>query len=487
MKNRYCCDEYARSAGLSRRVFVRTGGLAMVSFGFAPRFVGRVLGATVPSSGGRKVLVCVFQRGAVDGLSMIVPHGDKEYYKARNNIAIERPGRGNDRDCVIDLDGFFGLHPSLAPLQPWYRDGHLAIVHAVGSPDATRSHFDAQDYMETGAPGVKSTTDGWLNRLLAETAAAELSGAQALMRGMAVTQQDPRALSGRQASLTVGDLQRFLGGEGVPARRAPVTDEQTDQAAMAGNDMTDRRAQGEAARRQAQSARNSRAQSQRESLLSGFEALYGKNNEDDLVLAAGSEALDAVAFLKTADPLRYQPANRARYPGGLGRQLQQVAQLIKADVGLEIAFADIGGWDTHRQQGAAQGQLANRLTELGQALAAFSRDLGDRMEDVVVLTMSEFGRTVEQNGSQGTDHGHANACLVLGGAVNGGKVYGEWPGLEREQRYEGRDLAITTDFRDVFGEVADSHLSPRNPDALFPGYPLDRARYKGLIRVTPIP
>jgi uncharacterized protein (DUF1501 family) len=479
MKNRYCCDEYARATGFSRRVFIRTGGLAMVSFGFAPRFVGRALGATVPSTGGRKVLVCVFQRGAVDGLNMIVPHGDKEYYKARDNIAIERPGRGDDR--AIDLDGFFGLHPSLAPLQPWYRDGHLAIVHAVGSPDATRSHFDAQDYMETGAPGVKSTTDGWLNRLLAETADAELASTQALMRGMAVTQQDPRALSGRQASLTVGDLQQFLGGQGAPPRRAEVSDEQMDEANMAGNDRADQRAQAEAARRQAQAARGSRTQRQRESLVSGFEALYGKD-EDDLVLAAGTDALDAVSFLKTADPLRYQPTNGARYPGGLGRQLQQVAQLIKADVGLEIAFADIGGWDTHRQQGAAQGQLANRFTEFGGALAAFAQDLGDRMEDVVVLTMSEFGRTVEQNGSQGTDHGHANACLVLGGAVNGGEVYGQWPGLEREQRYEGRDLAITTDFRDVFGEVADSHLSPKNPDALFPGHPLDRSRYKGLIK-----
>ncbi len=481
MKNRYCCDEYARSTGLSRRVFVRTGGLAMVSFGFAPRFVGRVLGATAPSSGSRKVLVCVFQRGAVDGLSMIVPHGEKEYYKVRDGIAIERPGRGNDANRAIDLDGFFGLHPALAPLQPWYRDGHLAIVHAVGSPDATRSHFDAQDYMETGAPGVKSTTDGWLNRLLAETAEAELAGPQALMRGMAMTQQDPRALSGGQVSLTVGDLQQFLGGQGAPARRDQVSDQQMDEANMAGTDMSNRRAQAEAERRQAQSARDRRTQRQRESLLSGFEALYGKN-EDDLVLAAGSDALDAVSFLKTADPLRYQPANRARYPGGLGRQLQQVAQLIKADVGLEIAFADIGGWDTHRQQGAAQGQLANRLREFGQALAAFAQDLGDRMEDVVVLTMSEFGRTVEQNGSQGTDHGHANACLVLGGAVNGGKVYGEWPGLKREQRYEGRDLAITTDFRDVFGEVADTHLQPRNPDALFPGHPLDRRIYKGLIK-----
>ena len=474
MKKRYCCDEYVESTGVSRRVFIRTGGLAMVSFGLAPRFVGRALGATAPSQGGKKVLVCVFQRGAVDGLNMVVPHGEREYYRARDNIAIEGPGRGDNR--AIDLDGFFGLHPSLAPLQPWYRDGHLAVVHAVGSPDATRSHFDAQDYMETGTPGVKSTRDGWLNRLLAETAEAELVGPQALMRGLATTQQEPRALGGAHVSLTVGDLQQFLGGQGAPARRPQATDEQMADD-MAANDMSTAR-QAANARQQQQAGANQR---RRDALVSGFEALYG-SEEDDLVLSTGSEALDAVAFLKNADPLRYQAANGARYPGGLGRQLQHVAQLIKADVGLEIAFADIGGWDTHRQQGATQGALANRLNEFGQALAAFAQDLGDRMEDVVVLTMSEFGRTVEENGSQGTDHGHANACMVLGGQVNGGRVYGEWPGLEREQRYEGRDLAITTDFRDLFGEVADSHLSPANRDALFPGHVLDPRDYKGLIK-----
>jgi len=484
-KEKLCCDEYARAIkrcsvpGISRRVFVRTGGLALVSWGFAPRFIGRTLGAGAPPGAGKKALVCVFQRGAVDGLNMVVPHGEKLYYDARRSIAIPAPGRGDGR--AIDLDGFFGLHPALAPLQPWYRDGHLAIVHAVGSPDATRSHFDAQDYMETGTPGVKSTPDGWLNRLLAETAAAEQAAPQALTRGIALSPQEPRAMAGRQASLTVGDLQQFLGEGAAPARAAQRADE--DMPASGGNDMAGGDMAGDPdGRRTAAARRGGMSDEQRRSLLSGFEALYGAG-EDDLLLATGSEALDAVAFLKAADPLRYQPANGARYPrAGIGRQLQQVAQLIRADVGLEIAFTDIGGWDTHRQQGGAEGALAARLAELGGALAAFAQDLGDRMEDVVVLTMSEFGRTVEENGSGGTDHGHANAAMVLGGRVNGGRVYGEWPGLQPEQRYEGRDLAITTDFRDVFGEVADSHLTPRNPAALFPGHRLDRRNYKGLIR-----
>ena len=376
------------------------------------------------------------------------------------------------------------MHPSLAPLQPWFKDNHLAIVHAVGSPDATRSHFDAQDYMESGTPGVKTTADGWLNRLLAETAEAQLAAPRSLMRGVAMTQQDPRAIVGRQPSLTVGDLQQFLGGGGAPVRRAQDADEMMDETGdMAGNNAAGQVAgrQVAEARRRALAARSSNDARRREALVSGFEALYG-SDEDDLVLATGADALDAVAFLKSADPLQYRPANNARYPGGLGRQLQQVAQLIKADVGLEIAFTDIGGWDTHRQQGGATGLLANRLAEFGQALAAFAQDLGDRMENVVVLTMSEFGRTVEENGSRGTDHGHANACVVLGGPVNGGKVHGVWPGLDRDQLYEGRDLAITTDFRDLFGEVADVHLSPRTPDALFPGHRLDPRAYQGVIK-----
>lgn len=225
-----------------------------------------------------------------------------------------------------------------------------------------------------------------------------------------------------------------------------------------------------------------RRQRQRAALMSGFEALYGRDS-DDLLLTTGAEAMDAVAFLKSADPLRYRPQNGAQYPRGvLGQQLRQIAQLIRANVGLEIAFAEVGGWDTHVNQGGAQGQLALRLTELGSALAAFAQDLDDRLDEVVVLTMSEFGRTVEENGNIGTDHGHANASLLLGGGVNGGKVYGEWPGLAPEQRFEGRDLALTTDFRDLFAEVADLHLRPRDPRHLFPGHDLDRRHYRGLIR-----
>jgi len=450
-----------RAGRFSRRLFIRTGGLAMVSWGLAPRFVGRALGATAPASGDDRVLVCVFQRGAVDGLSMIVPHGDRAYYRARPNIAIPAPGRGDGR--ALDLDGFFGLHPAMAPLAPWYRDGHLAVVHAVGSPDATRSHFDAQDYMESGTPGVKSTASGWLNRLLAETGeAVATDAAGSLTRGIALTEGPPRSLAGPEPTLAVGDLGRFLD--------AGTTDGGPAAGNGPGSDLR-RRDRADALRR--------RVGVDRAALLSGFEALYGEDSRD-LVLSTGADALDAVAFLKSADPLGYRPDNGAEYPRApLGRQLRQVAQLIKA--GVEIAFADMDGWDTHANQGAVEGQLAQRLDEFAGALAAFARDLGDRMEDVVVLTMSEFGRTVEQNGNAGTDHGHANACLVLGGGVAGGRVYGRWPGLEPEQRDEGRDLALTTDCRDVFAEVAHRHLRPRGMDALFPGYDLDPRRYHGII------
>jgi uncharacterized protein (DUF1501 family) len=299
----------------------------------------------------------------------------------------------------------------------------MAIIHAVGSPDSTRSHFDAQDYMECGTPGVKVTQDGWLNRYLQTQHAREHQDTP--FRGVAIGPQLPRALRGVAPALAIDNLQAF-------GLRGP-----------------------EAAR---------------DRLTRAFEELY-QGSATGLVAASSQEAFEAVRMLKSVDPGAYQPANGAEYPrGALGNSLRQIAQLIKADVGLEIAFADVGGWDTHVNQGASEGQLAGRLTEFGQTIAAFSRDLGERMADVVVLTMSEFGRTVAENGNVGTDHGHATAMFALGGGVKGGRVYGEWPTLDPAKRFEGRDLAVTTDFRDLFAELLTKHLGATDLGAVFPGY-----------------
>ena len=427
---RDCSCEEARD--ISRRVFVKAGALGLISLGLEPLFLGRAayaLRSSRPKAGGR-VLVCVFQRGAVDGLTMIVPWGDAAYYRDRRRIAIPRPG--SDPAAAIDLDGRFGLHPRLAPLKPLWEARQLAIVHAVGSPDTTRSHFDAQDYMESGTPGVKSTRDGWLSRALRH----RTEHRDTPFRGVAFGPQLPRALHGSAPALAINDLNAF----GI---RAPA----------AGRDR----------------------------LTAAFEQMYG-GEQTGIVATTAAESFEAVQMLRRADPSRYQPANGAQYPRQpFGRAMMQAAQLIKADLGTEIVFVDVGGWDTHINQGAAEGQLAQRLGELGGALAAFAQDLGDRMADVCVLTMSEFGRTVSENGNGGTDHGHATAMLVMGGGVRGGRVAGRWPGLEREQRYEQRDLAVTTDFRDLFAEVAARHLGIVQLDALFPGYAVNAERYPGVM------
>jgi uncharacterized protein (DUF1501 family) len=399
---------------ISRRVFLKNGGLALVSLGFAPAFLAR----TVEAAGNprRKILITIFQRGAVDGLNMIVPFGERDYYASRPSIAIPRP---NAADGAIDLDGFFGLHPRLAPLKPLWDARQLAIVHACGSPDGTRSHFDAQDYMETATPGVKSTEDGWLNRYLH----AREHAAATPFRAVAVSGQLPRSLQGTEPALAISQLGQF----GI----------------RAGSDM----------------------------VQSSFEAEYAAA-ADRVLNRTGTEAFDAVRMLKSADPSKYQPENGAEYPrSAYGDALRQIAQLVKADVGLEVAFAEAGGWDTHVNQGAFVGQLANRLDDFSRGIAALARDLGDRMDDVVILTMSEFGRAVAENGNRGTDHGHGNAMMIIGGHnVRGGKVYGRWPGLAREQRYEGRDLAVTTDFRSVFAEVVRGHLGEADTRAIFPGF-----------------
>jgi uncharacterized protein (DUF1501 family) len=418
------CEDCSGSGNaVDRRVFVKAGGLALVALGLDPIFLTRAAYAVKrgPGPAARaKTLVCLFQRGAVDGLNMVVPHGDPFYYRERPRIAIPRPGTAGG---ALDLDGHFALHPVLSPLKALYDNGSLAIVHAVGSPETTRSHFDAQDYMETGTPGLKATPDGWLNRHLAGRHAIEHQDTP--FRGVAIGPQLPRALRGAAPALAIDDLQAF-------GLRAP--------------------------------------EPARDRLTQAFEELY-QGSATGLVATSSEEAFDAVRMLKTLNPQRYEPAHGAAYPPGpLGRSMRQIAQLIKADLGVEIAFADMGGWDTHVNQGAAEGQLAARLTEFGRAIAAFTRDLGERMADVVVLTMSEFGRTVAENGNVGTDHGHATAMFVVGGRVRGGRVYGEWPTLDPARRFEGRDLAVTTDFRDLFGEVLARHLGATDLAAVFPGH-----------------
>jgi uncharacterized protein (DUF1501 family) len=401
---------------IARRVFLKDGGLALVSLGFAPQFLARAVAAA--GAPNRRVLVTIFQRGAVDGLNMIVPFGERDYYASRPSIAIPRPGSSGD--AAIDLDGFFGLHPRLAPLKPLYDARQLAIVHACGSPDGTRSHFDAQDYMETATPGVKSTEDGWLNRYLH---AREHEKATPF-RAVAMAPQLPRSLQGLAPALAIGQIGQF----GIRAGQA------TDM------------------------------------VQASFEAEYAAA-ANSVLNRTGKDAFDAVKMLKQADPARYTPENGAEYPRSpYGEALRQIAQLIKADVGLEVAFAETGNWDHHAQEGAAVGQLANRLADFSAGIASLVRDLGDRMSDVIILTMSEFGRTVAENGNRGTDHGHGNAMMIIGGEVRGGKVYGKWPGLAREQRYEGRDLAVTTDFRTVFAEVAGGHLGLTNTAHVFPGF-----------------
>ncbi len=409
---------------LSRRVFLKHSGFALVSLGFAPSFLTRT--AYAQGRGRAKQLIAIFQRGAVDGLSVVVPFGEPEYYRARPSIAIPRPGSAGE--SAIDLDGFFGFNPRLQALKPFWDQHALAIVHACGSPDATRSHFDAQDYMETATPGVKTTADGWLNRYLQ----ARRTEHEAAFRAVSLTAQLPRMLQGAAPAIAMSQLSQF--------------------------DIRAGRGQAGAT----------------------FESLYAEAR-DRVLGGTGRDAFDAIRTLKSADPSRYQPENGADYPRSpFGQALRQIAQLAKADVGLEVAFADIGGWDTHVNQGSSQGQLANRLDDFGRGIAALVTDLGDRMADTVVLTMSEFGRAVSENGNRGTDHGHGNAMMAIGGSVRGGKVYGRWPGLSADRRYEGRDLAVTTDFRDVFGEIVVRHLGVADPAPIFPGYQINPARFPGL-------
>ena len=398
----------------TRRIFLRNSALAVVGTAAIPSFLTRAAFGVAETSRPKRLIV-IFQRGAADGLNIVIPHGEAQYYALRPSINIPKKS-------VLDLDGFFGLHPSLAPLQPLWQQRHLAIVHAAGSPDPTRSHFDAQDFMETGTPGLKATEDGWLNRALSESSS---SGQSSPFRAIAMGPSLPRILSGSQPAVAMNNVNDFAVGGRNP-RVSPAA--------------------------------------------SAFESMYD-HSSDSILHGTGEETFDAVRMLKAADPGKYSPASGAYYPKGrFSDSLRQLAQLIKADLGVQVAFADIGGWDHHVNEGAVEGQLANVLSDFSQSLAAFWIDLGDLAEGTVIVTMSEFGRTARENGNRGIDHGHANVMFVLGGPVKGGKVYGRWPGLDQSQLYEARDLALTTDFRQEIGEALAKHMGNANLSEVFPGY-----------------
>jgi uncharacterized protein (DUF1501 family) len=395
---------------LTRRIFLsgalRGSAVVMAGSGVAPSWLAR---AAAGAPGKKKILVAIFQRGAADGLNVVVPFSDKRYYEMRPTIGVPAPGSQNG---AIDLDGHFALNPALQPLKALWDKKQLAIVEATGSPDPSRSHFDAQDYMESGTPG-RSTADGWLNRAL-NAPTPETSP----VRAVALGPQMPRTLRGERPAIAVSDMQSFnMGG--------------TDTASI-------------------------------------LESMYKKAGDRRLE-NTGKDAFAAMKMIQSINQMPYNPSGGVQYfqGGELGRNLQQLARLIKADVGVEAAFAEVSGWDHH---GNEPNQLSSLLRQFASAIDAFSKDMGDRMEDIVLVTMSEFGRTAQENGDAGTDHGHGSLMMVMGGHVRGGRVYGRWPGLEREQLFENRDLAVTTDFRDVLGELVIGHLGQKNIAQVFPGY-----------------
>jgi uncharacterized protein (DUF1501 family) len=418
----------------SRRLFLKGGGLAMLSLGFGslgagPLFLQRAALAA-PGPGAfhrRKVLVTIFQRGAMDGLMAVTPLDDAALRRYRPRLAMTAARTAASDERLLDLGGELGLHPAFAPLLPLWQQRRLAVVHAVGSPDPTRSHFDAQDYMETGTPGRKGTASGWLNRVAGELGHEVPAGAASPFRAVAMAPALPRSLYGPAPAVALTDLATFqvrLPGAPAAARAAGA----------------------------------------------GFEALYEQTSQQ-LLRITGEETFAAVDLLRRADAAAYRPAAGAHYPRSpLGAALEQVAFLVKADLGLELAFTETGGWDTHVQQGTTAGTFARRASDLAQAIAAFWTDLGGYQDDVVLLTMTEFGRTVHENGSGGTDHGHGSCLFVLGNAVAGGRVHGHLPDLAEAALYEGRDLPVTTDFRAVFAEVAARHLGVTDAASIFPGW-----------------
>jgi uncharacterized protein (DUF1501 family) len=412
---------------VTRRGFLKGGGLALLGVGMMGGIPGFLAEAAARDKivlpyKKKKTLVCIFQRGAMDGLMAVTPFTDTNLQSARPTLFIPAAKGGNDHP-LIDLDGRFGLHPSMQAFAPLYKEGRLAIVHGIGSPNNSRSHFDAQDYMESGTPFNKGTASGWLNR------AVGLLGHDRLtpFTAVSLTSALPRSFYGDNPAIAIGNLRDFtIGMKGSPNAAGKVA--------------------------------------------TSFEELYDQA-APGLLKQTGKESFDAIRMLQKANIRNYAPANGAVYPfSSLGNSLRQIAQLIKMDVGLEIAFTESNGWDTHFNQGAANGIFARNVGDLSNSITAFWTDLAGCQDDVAVMTMTEFGRTVHQNGTGGTDHGRASCNFILGNDVDGGRVHGKIETLAVENLEDGRDLKVTTDFRSVFSEVADRHLLLGNDQLLFPDW-----------------
>ena len=417
-----CCDSYRHALRLSRRGFLGALG-ALTLPALAPR-----LAFAMPPETAREVLVCIFLRGGWDGLNVVVPFGDSYYYDFRPTLAIREPGSG--AGSALNLDGFFGFHPALAPLKELYDDGALAAIHAAGPTLSSHSHFDAMDYIERGTPGERLLSSGWLGRHLAST----VTGGDTPFRALGVGGLVPASLRGPIPALALTSVEDFQ---------------------LYGDEDGDGR----------------------------FEhTLYDLYGGDTYLDVQARQTFRALESLAAATPGSYQPANGAQYPDTyFSMDLQQVAQVIKGDLGLEVACLDFGGWDTHEGQGGAQGYMADQLADLGASLAAFYTDLGERMANVTVVTTSEFGRRVEQNGTDGTDHGYATCMLALGGGIRGGRVLADWPGLDPDHLVEAGDLAVTTDYRNVLGEILSKRFGNTQLDQVFPGLV---PHFPGLVRAV---
>ncbi|MCJ8208258.1 DUF1501 domain-containing protein [Mucilaginibacter sp. RS28] len=416
---------------LNRRAFLKAGGLTLFGVGLMGGIPGFLAEAAASDKLNapykrKKTLVCIFQRGAMDGLMAVTPFTDQYLQDARPTLFMSA-AKSQQGGPLIDLDGRFGLHPGMAAFEPMFREKRLAIVHGIGSPNNTRSHFDAQDYMESGTPFNKGTSSGWLNR------AVGLLGHDSLtpFSAVSMTSAMPRSFYGDNPALAVANLQDFaLQMRGTPTNVNMVS--------------------------------------------RSFEDLYDQT-ATGLLKQTGRESFDALKLLQKTDLKNYKPANNAVYPNSpLGNSLKQIAQLIKMDVGLEIAFAESNGWDTHFNQGTQNGIFGRNVADLSNSMMAFWNDIGQYQDDVTVMTMTEFGRTVKQNGTGGTDHGRASCNFILSNDVNGGLVHGDVKPLSIENLEDGRDLAVTTDFRSVFSEVADKHLKITNNRVLFPDWKGDQ-------------